>query len=119
MRRSIELPEELTWELESELKRYLARKAVGQYPLLQAICLKMECRRVTELLLQHPSKILEMLRQLYHDEDTVRFALRVLIFRPILLKLNMLDMEEELINLIYKDPEKFKSTILEKLASSS
>lgn len=102
-------------ELESILKRYLSSKALGVYQLLRASCIKMECRQISTLIFTDPQKLIKILKSEYNDDDVVRFILRVLILRPILIYLQILDMEEELVELFYKDPEKFKAFMIKKL----
>ncbi len=102
-------------ELESILKRYLSSKALGVYQLLHAACIKMQCKQISTLIFTDPEKLIKLIKSEYNDDDVVRFTLRVLILRPILIHLQILDMEEELIELLYKNPEKFKSFMIKKL----
>lgn len=102
-------------ELESLLKRYLSSKALGVYQLLHAACIKMECKQISALIFTDPEKLVRLLKSKYHDDSVVRFTLRVLILRPILIYLQILDMEEELVELLYKNPEEFKSFMVKKL----
>ena len=102
-------------ELESVLKRYLSSKALGVYQLLQASCTKMGCKQISTLIFTEPEKLIKLLKSKYQDDTVVRFTLRVLILRPILIYLQILDQEEELVELLYKNPEEFKSIMLNKL----
>ena len=102
-------------ELESALKRYLSTKALGVYQLLHASCLKMGCKQISILIFTDPEKLIKLLKSKYHDDTVVRFTLRVLILRPILIYLKILDMEEELVEQLYNNPEEFKSFMIKKL----
>jgi len=102
-------------ELESLLKRYLSSKALGVYQLLRASCSKMGCEQISTLIFRDPEKLIKLVKSNYHDDTVVRFTIRVLILRPILIYLQMLDQEEELVELLFKNPEEFKSIMLKKL----
>lgn len=101
--------------LESLLKRHMSQKATGVYELLRAMCMKKNCGQISTLPFTNPEKLVEIVKLIYKDDEVVRFTIRVLILRPIFISLKLLDREGELVDLLFRNPSKFKLFMINKL----
>jgi hypothetical protein len=104
----------------SIIKKYSFSKIPGYLDILELHCRKMFGRGCTDLFLDEPEKLREVLLAKYNgDADSAYFAIKYLFLRAVLTALNMLELEEELAQNFLKNPLLFKEKLHRILAMHS
>jgi hypothetical protein len=94
------------------IENYIRSRAPGYLEYLDIICKKLLGRGCADLFVDEPDKLRYILvDKLSNDIHTVYFIIKYLFLRPILIKLDKLDVEEELTSLFIQNPEKFKEKL--------
>lgn len=107
------LSEDLKRNLKIYYKDYLWRYAPGTYDSLDRICRKYANTRFIELLLQDPGTLKEILKEKYRDDYSLKFFVKNIVLRPLLIKLSKPELLDDLTELFLKDSNIFKKEILE------
>lgn len=103
-------------ELRKAVRDYIQLKSPGLYDALDYMCKQYLGESLLTLLFSNPSRVLHALIQHYGNEDTAYFIMEYLLLRPILLKLNRLDLELKLLETLSRDSigdEEFKNILRE------
>lgn len=106
------LSEDLKMKLKSFYKDYLWNYAPGTYELLERICVKEGGSSFIDLLFNDPGRLKNILSSHYSDEHSLKFFIQNIIIKPLLIKLERLEMLDALTSLFLKDSNKFKEEIL-------
>jgi hypothetical protein len=98
--------------LASIVKRYMDSKAPGYFNSLDISCRKFSSKSCIDLLIDEPDRLRDVLaNKLGNNIYTAYFIIKHLFLRPILIKLDRLDVEEELATLFIQNPEKFREKL--------
>lgn len=111
------LNEDLKMKLKSFYHDYLWNYAPGTYDTLNRICHKYANMGFIDLLLEDPSKLKKIIKMRYPDDFSLRFFVKNIIIRPLLVKLQKLELIDWLTDLFMKDDYTFKEEILKMLQS--
>ena len=111
------LNEDLKMEIKSFYRGYLWNYAPGTFDSINRICHKYAGKGFIELLLDDPSKLKKILSRRYPDDFSLRFFVKNIVIRPLLVKLQKLELLDWLTDLFMKDDYTFKEEILKLLQS--
>lgn len=101
--------------LKEAVKNSIKSKAMGLHMALDTLCIKEAGVDCIDLLAEDPLKLLELISWLYQSEHAVTYIFRELLLKPLLSAAGQSGREEELMNLLSSDPEKFKEVVRELL----
>ena len=97
--------------LKELVRKTIKSKAVGLHMALTTLCIKEAGVDCIDLLAEDPLKLLDLIRQLYQSEHAVTYIFRDLFLKSLLSAAGQPGGEEELMNLLSSDPQKFKEVI--------
>ena len=106
-------------EIERYMQGYIRSKFSGMYESLNLSCLALSGKTCIDLLLNNPTSLLRVLQARYSDKYSILLVLGQFFLKPLLIKLDMLEAEDELKTLFLNDPNDFKNRLLELLSSPS
>ncbi len=98
-------------ELISYVRSYSSRIMPGLLSILDRIFITKFNDDIISLFLSDPKKVYMTLLDLYGNEDTVVLIMNYLLIKPVLVKLNRLDLIDKAITLAMKNPEEFKELL--------
>lgn len=98
-------------ELISYMKSYSSRVMPGLLNVLDRVFITQFNKDLVTLFLSDPGKVYVALLSLYGNEDTVMLIMSYLLIKPILVRLNRLDLIDKAITLAMKNPEEFKELL--------
>lgn len=97
--------------LSSYITSYSSRVMPGLLNILNKVFIKRFNTDVISLFLEDPSKVYDTLIEVYKDKDTAIIIIAYLIVKPILIKLERLDLLDRAMTLAINDPEEFKKLL--------
>ena len=97
--------------LKEAVRNSIKSKAMGLHMALNTLCIKEAEMDCIDLLAEDPLKLLELISRLYQSEHAVTYIFCELLLKPLLSAAGQSGREEELMNLLSSDPEKFKAVI--------
>lgn len=114
---NLALNEDLKMKIKLFYRDYLWNYAPGTYDTLNRICTRSTGKGFVELLFDNPSQLKKILRSKYPEEFSLRFFVKNIIVRPLLVKLQRLELLDWLTDLFIKDDYRFREEILKLLKS--
>ncbi len=98
-------------ELISYLTSYSSRVMPGFLNILNKLFTKQFGTDMIDLFLNDPPKVYNTLLNMYGNEDTATLIIAYLLVKPILIRLERLDLMDKAIALATKDPDGFKKLL--------
>jgi len=84
----------------------------GLYDMIDIVCQISYGRDCISLVVEEPDKFLSVLRNLYHNDDAIKFITKTVVIKPITKLVSNCDIcEDELIELLLTYPQKFKERL--------
>ncbi len=95
------------------IRRYIKSRASGLLEILDMTAKRRYSKTAIELLLTEPRNLLDIIIEHYSSEEVAHFVISKLFIRPLAIKLNILEYEDELLEALVNDPHRFL-TLLKK-----
>ncbi|MEM1542549.1 MAG: hypothetical protein QW101_05970 [Ignisphaera sp.] len=83
----------------------------GLYDMIDIVCQISYGRDCISLVVEEPDKFLDVLRNLYHNDDDIRFAAKTIVKPITKIASNCDTCEDELTELLLTYPQKFKERL--------
>jgi len=94
-----------------DLKRYIKvnmwRKSTGFFEFMDRLVIAYLGRGVLDAFFSEPRKVYEALLNYYGDEETASFVFKYQLILPVAMKIDGVDIVDELYELALNDPEEF------------
>ncbi len=95
------------------IKRYIRSRAMGLLEILDAIAKKRYSKSTIELLFTEPQRLLDIIAEHYSSREVALFVVSKLFIRPLVIKLNILELEDRLLEALANDPREFLALLRE------
>ncbi len=112
-------PREILKEIEKYIQHYVRSRFSGMYESLNLSCLALSGKTCVNLLLNNPLDLRSVLETRYSDKYSLLLVLGHFFLKPLLIKLDMLEAEDELKSLFLNNPDRFRDKLLEILGAPS
>jgi len=95
------------------IRRYVREHAIGLFEVLNALAMKRFGKDVVSLLLTEPNRLYELVLEYYSSREAALFTISRLFIRPLVIKLGILEREDELVEAAINNPKKFVEILRE------